>query len=71
MTTSSLSPPSDIARTIRARRVAAGLTQRQLAQLARCSLSTITNIEAGCVPKRSELLPRLVAALDGLDRPET
>jgi predicted transcriptional regulator len=49
---------------IRARRLAIGLTQRQLAARSGYSLTWIANIEAGCVPARSDALGRISAALD-------
>jgi predicted transcriptional regulator len=49
---------------IRARREAAGLTQRQLASAARCSLTFIANIEAGCGPRKSRVMPRIFDAID-------
>jgi len=49
---------------LRARRVAAGLTQRQLAAAAEVSLTWLANIEAGCVPTQSEALGRIRTALD-------
>jgi transcriptional regulator with XRE-family HTH domain len=58
--------PSD--RMLRERRLAAGLTQRQLAIAAGCSLPSVANIEAGVMPRRSEVVPRLLAALDAAER---
>jgi transcriptional regulator with XRE-family HTH domain len=52
---------------LRAARERAGLTRAQLAGLAGCSLSTITNIEHGAVPRRSPILDRLWSVL--ADRP--
>lgn len=49
---------------IRERRKRASLTQRQLAQLADCSLATVANFEAGLIPKSSQALGRIIAALD-------
>jgi predicted transcriptional regulator len=49
---------------LRGRRLAAGLTQRQLAVAAGCSLTWIANIEAGCVPARGTAIERIRTALD-------
>jgi len=46
------------------RRRQAGMTQIQLAIAARCSRSTIAILEAGYEPRHSDVLPRLLAALD-------
>jgi len=54
---------ADEAARLRARRRAVHLTQRQLAAAADCSLTTLSNIEAGCIPARSEVLGRILAAL--------
>jgi predicted transcriptional regulator len=54
---------------LRAERERAGLTRAQLAGLAGCSLSTITNIEHGAVPRRSPTLDRVWAVLN--QRPGT
>lgn len=56
--------PTTIAKQLRARREALGVTQRDLAVKAKCSPSTINNIEAGCVPRRGTMLDRLNRALD-------
>jgi transcriptional regulator with XRE-family HTH domain len=58
------------ARELRAARERAGLTRAQLAGLTGCSLSTITNIEHGAVPRRSPILDRLWAVLDEANRGE-
>jgi predicted transcriptional regulator len=55
-------------RRLRAQREAVGLTQRQVAVAAGCSLSTVANVEAGCVPSRSEAIGRIRAALDAAER---
>jgi predicted transcriptional regulator len=49
---------------IRARRLALGLTQRQVAARTGYSLTWIANIEAGCVPTRSDAVERILAVLD-------
>lgn len=59
-----IAPTPDEADQLRSRRLAAGLTQRQLAAAAEVALTTLANLEAGCLPKRSAALPRLRAALD-------
>lgn len=46
------------------RRRAAYLTQVELAALAGCSLSSVTNLEAGAIPSRSKVLRRVEAVLD-------
>jgi transcriptional regulator with XRE-family HTH domain len=57
------------AEAIRDRRLAAGLTQRQLAVLADTSLTTMSNIEAGLVPRnRSDALVRILAVLNEAER---
>lgn len=48
---------------LRERRIAAGMTQRQLATEAGCSLTHLGDIEAGCLPRRSAVLPRVLDAL--------
>jgi transcriptional regulator with XRE-family HTH domain len=52
---------------LRARRTAARLTQRQLAAAAGCSLTTLSNLEAGCIPARSEALDHVLAVLDAAE----
>jgi len=49
---------------IRKARKSAGLTQQQLASLAGCSMAYIRVIEAGYTPAQSEVLPRVLAALN-------
>jgi DNA-binding XRE family transcriptional regulator len=65
-------PTTTIATTaeaIRERRLAAELTQRQLAVLADISLTTMSNIEAGLIPRNeSPALVRILAALDEAER---
>jgi transcriptional regulator with XRE-family HTH domain len=46
------------------RRIAARLTQQQLAQRARCSIAFVQMLEGGFRPTQSEVLPRIVAVLD-------
>jgi transcriptional regulator with XRE-family HTH domain len=53
---------------VRERRIAAGMTQRQLAIAAGCSLPSVSNLEAGVLPRRSEVVPRILAALDAAER---
>ncbi len=47
------------------RRRALGLTQGQLAMRADCSRASVALIESGYRPRRSEVLPRILAVLDG------
>jgi len=42
----------------------AGLTQAQLAQRAACSITFIGQLEAGVFPRRSEVVPRVIAVLN-------
>jgi transcriptional regulator with XRE-family HTH domain len=42
----------------------AGLTQAQVARAANCSLAFIGQLEAGVLPRRSEVLPRVIAVLN-------
>jgi predicted transcriptional regulator len=53
---------------VRERRLAAGMTQRSLAVAAEVSLQTVANLEAGLIPRRSEAVPRILAALDEAER---
>lgn len=50
---------------LRAKREAAGLTQRELARAAECSLSWVANAEGGYVPRTSPTLDRVLAVLGG------
>ncbi|MGO8906627.1 MAG: helix-turn-helix domain-containing protein [Solirubrobacteraceae bacterium] len=52
---------------IRERRMAAGLSRQKLAQYADCSISYVQMIEAGLRPSRSDVLPRLEAALSEIE----
>ena len=61
-----IQPAPDLS--VRERRVVLGLTQRQLAIAARCSLPSVANLEAGVLPRRSEVVPRILAALDAAER---
>jgi predicted transcriptional regulator len=56
------------ASSVRERRIAAGMTQRELAIAADCSLPSVGNLEAGVLPRRSEVVPRILAALDAAER---
>lgn len=49
---------------LREQRLAVGLTQRELAAAAGCSLTFIANVEHGCVPRSSDVLPRIEAAIE-------
>jgi transcriptional regulator with XRE-family HTH domain len=53
----------DTAGELRERRLAAGLTQQQLANLADCSLTHLQLLERGYRPTRSEVRTRVLAAL--------
>lgn len=48
---------------LKALRRAAGMSQQRLAELAGCSVSMVRVLESGYEPERSDVLPRLVAAL--------
>lgn len=52
---------------LRARRLAAGLTQQQVAAGASCSLSYIRLLERGFVPVESDVLPRVLRLLNDED----
>lgn len=52
---------------MRSRRDRLRITRPQLAARAGCSLTYLQTIEAGIVPARSEVLPRVLAALDALE----
>jgi transcriptional regulator with XRE-family HTH domain len=49
---------------LRERRLAAGLTQQELAQRARCSISSVHLYEKGMRPSYSDVLPRIEKALE-------
>lgn len=51
---------------LREARESAGITRVTLAGLAGCSLGALASIEQGAVPRRSAVLERAWAALDGL-----
>jgi transcriptional regulator with XRE-family HTH domain len=53
----------DTAGGLRERRLATGLTQQQLANLADCSLTHLQLLERGYSPTRSEVRARVLAAL--------
>lgn len=47
------------------------MTRARLAVAANCSITYLQNIEAGVLPsRRSQVMPRLIAALDRLERDE-
>jgi transcriptional regulator with XRE-family HTH domain len=50
---------------LRQRREALGLSRQQLAQGARCSLTTLQMLESGYRPERSRALDRVLAVLEG------
>ncbi|MGA2320191.1 MAG: helix-turn-helix transcriptional regulator [Solirubrobacteraceae bacterium] len=56
------------ASSVRERRIAAGMTQRELAIAADCSLPSVANLEAGVLPRRSEVVPRILDALAAAER---
>lgn len=63
----------DTAGGLRERRLAAGLTQQQLANLSECSLTHLQLLERGYRPTRSEVCTRVLAALrehEVFSRPE-
>ncbi len=64
----SLSLSQDNAGGVRQRRQAVGLTQIELAARAGCALSSVFNLEAGIVPRRSRVVPRILAVLDQAER---
>jgi len=49
---------------IKDQRLAAGLTQQQLAAETPCSVAFVQMVEGGYRPGRSDVLPRLVAVLE-------
>ncbi len=49
---------------IRLSREAVGLSQQRLAELAGCSLSMIRVLESGYTPRESDVLPRVMQALN-------
>ena len=48
-------------------RRSAGLSQQELANRAACSIGMVRMLEAGAVPRRSSVLPRVVAALNDVE----
>jgi transcriptional regulator with XRE-family HTH domain len=48
---------------LKSRRLAAGMSQQRLAQLADCSVSIVGLLERGLTPKHSDVLARIDAAL--------
>ena len=48
---------------LRQLRTAAGLSQQQVAELAKCSVTSVAQLERGLRPKRSEVAGRIVAIL--------
>jgi transcriptional regulator with XRE-family HTH domain len=53
---------------VRARRLAAGLSQQELAQRAHCSLASLRLFDRGYRPPNSETLARVEAVLTELER---
>jgi len=54
----------DLCERLRAARLEAGLSRAALAGRAECSLASVANLEAGYIPKRSDVLPRILAVLE-------
>jgi len=68
MPTSTITTPSDRpAGELRDRRRRLRLSRARLAGLARCSVTSIDNLEAGYVPERSAVLARVLDILDRLE----
>lgn len=61
---------SSVADEIRAGRTGLGLSQAALAGMAGCSIAFLGNLERGYVPARSEVIPRLLAAIDAYNDDE-
>jgi ribosome-binding protein aMBF1 (putative translation factor) len=59
--------PDRFAGELRERRQRLGLSRARLAGLARCSVTSIDNLEAGYVPERSAVLFRVLAVLDEIE----
>jgi predicted transcriptional regulator len=53
--------------TIRERRESLGISRMALAARAGCSVPYLQTIEAGVIPRLSNVMPRLEAALAGLE----
>jgi transcriptional regulator with XRE-family HTH domain len=70
MNASAIAERRSKAQEIRELRRAAGITQRELAILADCSVGTIANLENGEIPKRGEVLPRVLQTLADLENDE-
>lgn len=51
-------------------RRAIGLTQQALAHRAACSIGMVRMLEAGAMPHRSQVLPRVIAALTDVEVPD-
>ncbi len=66
-TTTITTDPDRSSNELRRRRERLGLSRARLAGLARCSVSSIDNLEAGYVPQRSAVLGRIFAVLDRLE----
>lgn len=63
ITTASDRPAGDL----RERRRRLGLSRARLAGLARCSVTSIDNLEAGYVPEHSAVLARVLDVIDRLE----
>jgi predicted transcriptional regulator len=62
-----VTPAGDEIRSLRARRLAIGLSQEKLARAAHCSTAMVKLLERGFTPTRSEVLPRIVQALNDVE----
>lgn len=69
MTNNNDSPP--MGAVIRDRRRELHKTQIEVASRARCSLPHLQNLERGYLPARSDVLLRIIAALDEIERERT
>jgi transcriptional regulator with XRE-family HTH domain len=52
---------------LRSLRAAAGLSQQQVAEQAKCSVTSVAQLERGLRPNRSEVTRRIVAVLDSVN----
>ena len=55
---------------LRARRRSLGLSQEAVARTAMCSTGYVRLLEAGFAPGRSDVLPRVIAALNDIEAPD-
>lgn len=54
----------EVGKGIRERRLKLRMTRAELAIRAQCSMTFLENVESGLVPQRSEVLPRLLGAVE-------